>query len=89
MTEGPSGSTDVHPVELDPDLRAKLRAAGDADRVAREISDIERRVGGKFRTLGQDFDRVLDVLRTYGYVDVDAWELTEAGEMLAQNVPRV
>ena len=76
--------TDVHPVEHDPDLRAKLRAAGEADRVAREIADIERRVAGKTRTLGQDFDRVLDVLRTYGYVDVGAWELTEGGEMLAR-----
>ena len=78
------GMTDVHPVEHDPDLRAKLRAAGEADRVAREIADIERRVAGKTRTLGQDFDRVLDVLRTYGYVDVGAWELTEGGEMLAR-----
>ncbi len=71
-------------MEHDPDLRAKLRAAGDADRVAREITDTERRVAGKTRTLGQDFDRVLDVLRTYGYVDVDVWELTEGGEMLAR-----
>ena len=83
--DGPTtGTTDVHPVEHDPDLRARLRAAGEADRVAREIADIERRVAGKTRTLGQDFDRVLDVLRTYGYVDVDAWELTDAGEMLAR-----
>ncbi|MET0662004.1 MAG: DEAD/DEAH box helicase [Ilumatobacteraceae bacterium] len=80
----PPGRTDMHPVEHDPDLRAKLRAASDADRVAREIADTERRVAGKSRTLGQDFDRVLDVLRTYGYVDVDAWELTEGGEMLAR-----
>ena len=79
-----SSNTGIHPVENDPDLRAKLRAAADADRVAREITDTERRVSGKTRTLGQDFDRVLDVLRTYGYVDVDAWELTDGGEMLAR-----
>ena len=57
-----SGIDGVHPVEHDPDLRAKLRAAGEADRVAREIADIERRVAGKNQSLGHDFDRVLDVL---------------------------
>ena len=74
----------VHAVEHDPDLRAKMRAAGEAERVGREIADIERRVSGKTRTLGQDFDRVLELLRIYGYVDVDAWALSDAGEMLAR-----
>ncbi len=80
----PADVAGVHPVEHDPELRIKMRAAGEAERVTREIADIERRVAGKTRTLGHDFDRVLDVLRAYGYVDVEAWELTERGEMLAR-----
>ncbi|MET0911476.1 MAG: RNA helicase, partial [Ilumatobacteraceae bacterium] len=74
----------VHPVELDPDFRAKLRAAGEAERTAREIGEVERRVRGKDQSLGNDFDRVLAVLSAYGYVELDAWQLTEAGEMLAR-----
>ncbi len=77
-------SSRPHPVELDPDLRDKMRAAGEAERVAREIADIERRIAGKNRSLGRDFDRVLQILQQYSYVDLDGWSLTEAGEMLAR-----
>jgi ATP-dependent RNA helicase HelY len=75
---------DRHPVTADPDLRAKVAAAGQAERIEREIADLERRVSGKNQSLGQDFDRVLEVLSTYDYVDRAAWTLTEAGEMLAR-----
>lgn len=75
---------DRHPVAADPDLRAKLAAAGNADRIAREIVDLEARVSGKNLSLGHEFDRVLDVLTTYGYIDRPAWQLTESGEMLAR-----
>ena len=83
---GPSG---VHPAELDPDFRHKLRVAGEAERVAREIGELERRVKGKNQSLGHDFDRVLAILSTYGYVELDSWTLTEAGDMLARDVSRV
>ena len=73
-----------HPVTDDPELRRKLRAAAQADRIEREIIDLERRVSGKNQSLGQDFDRVLDVLAGYGYIDIDGWVLTEAGELLAK-----
>jgi ATP-dependent RNA helicase HelY len=75
---------DRHPVARDPDLRAKLHAAAQADRIEREIADLERRVSGKHTSLANEFDRVLDVLATYGYLDRATWELTEAGEMLAR-----
>jgi ATP-dependent RNA helicase HelY len=77
-------AADLHPVAADPDLRSKLAAAGQAERIEREIADLERRVSGKNSSLGQEFDRVLDVLTTYGYVDRAAWRLTDAGEMLAR-----
>jgi ATP-dependent RNA helicase HelY len=75
---------DRHPVAADPDVRAKLAAAGQADRIEREVADLERRVRGKNQSLGQDFDRVLDVLTRYGYIDRNAWTLTDAGSMLAR-----
>jgi ATP-dependent RNA helicase HelY len=75
---------DSHPVARDPGLRDKLNAAAQADRIQREIADLERRVSGKNTSLAGEFDRVLDVLVTYGYLDRDRWSLSEAGEMLAR-----
>ncbi|MGI9646722.1 MAG: DEAD/DEAH box helicase [Ilumatobacteraceae bacterium] len=76
--------SDQHPVAQDPDLRRRMRAFGEAERLGREIEQLERRVRGKNQSISRDFDRVLDVLDGYGYVEVDAWELTELGEMLAR-----
>jgi ATP-dependent RNA helicase HelY len=76
--------SDLHAVARDPDLRAKVAAAGQADRIEREITDLERRVSGKNLSLGKEFDRVLAVLTTYGYIDRPTWTLTEAGETLAR-----
>ena len=75
---------DQHPVARDPDLRSKLSAAAKADRIESEVADLERRVSGKNLSLAKEFDRVLDVLTTYGYIDRPTWTLTEAGEMLAR-----
>jgi ATP-dependent RNA helicase HelY len=80
----PRPGTGMHPVEADPDLQARLRAAGQADRVAREIRELEHRVEHRNATLAREFDAVLDVLSERGYVDLEAWRLTVAGEMLAR-----
>ena len=80
---GRSGATG-HPVEEDPDLRERLKAAGQADRVAREVADLERRVEHQNATLAREFDGVLAVMAERGLVDVDAWVLTDGGEMLAR-----
>jgi ATP-dependent RNA helicase HelY len=74
----------MHPVEADPDLRARIRAAGQADRVEREIVELESRVQRHNQSLAREFDGVLGVLSAYGYVDREAWALTEAGAMLAR-----
>ena len=78
------GETSVHPVTQDPDLAERLRAAGQAERLEREIADLERRVKGKTGSLAQDFDRVLDLLASLGYVDLERFELSGPGEMLAR-----
>jgi ATP-dependent RNA helicase HelY len=74
----------MHPVEADPDLRARIRAAGQADRVEREIAELESRVQRHNQSLAREFDGVLGVLSVFGYVDREEWTLTEAGEMLAR-----
>jgi ATP-dependent RNA helicase HelY len=80
-----------HPVEADPDLRTRMRAAAQTERLERELIELSGRVEGHNRSLARDFDRVLDVLSRRGYVQVDLgttngdqWHLTEAGRVLAR-----
>jgi len=87
-SDGTNGSdrparADLHPVAADPDLRERLGAASRAERVEREIRDLERRVRNKHHRLSDDFDRVLDLLSAAGYVDLSSWTLTADGEVLA------
>jgi ATP-dependent RNA helicase HelY len=70
-------------VTRDPQLRARLDAAGRADRLEFEIAELAQRIDGKHRSLGREFENVLQVLGEYGYADVGEWQLSEAGEMLA------
>ncbi len=75
--------TGMHPVEADPDLKERLRTAAQADRIADEVRQLEQRVEHRNSTLVREFDHVLAVLGELGYVDVAAWRLTPAGEVLA------
>ncbi len=71
-----------HPVEQDPDLEDRLKAAAQARRAAREVEELRTRVGGRSQSVARDFDRVLGILREWGYTD--GWALTDAGEVLAR-----
>jgi ATP-dependent RNA helicase HelY len=71
-----------HPVEDDPDLADRLKAATQADRISREVDDLRQRVKGRSQSIARDFDRVLGVLQQWGYVE--GWQLTDAGEILAR-----
>ena len=71
-----------HPVAADPALRARLRAASSVERLERDVQRLERRIRGRNDSLARQFDRVLRVLESWGYVD--GWALTEAGERLAR-----
>ena len=83
-------STDdgIDPVETDPDPRQRLRAAGDADRVGRDIVAAERRLAARNSSLAREFDSVLDLLTELGYVELQSagerWRLTEWGSVLAR-----
>ncbi|MDF2732330.1 MAG: superfamily helicase [Desertimonas sp.] len=82
---GKAARHDVHPVELDPDLRQRVRAAAQVERMQRELAEIDTRVEGHNRSLSRDFDRVVGVLVHRGYVErpTGAWSLTGKGQMLA------
>lgn len=71
-----------HPVLADPDLTHRLKAAAQAERVAREIEELHQRMQGRSQSISRDFDRVLRILDSWGYVD--GWSLTDAGEVLSR-----
>jgi ATP-dependent RNA helicase HelY len=76
------GPVDEHAVTACPDLRRHLRAAERAERLEKDRRRLERRIDGRTESLGHQFDRVLRILETWGYVA--GWSLTEAGEVLAR-----
>jgi ATP-dependent RNA helicase HelY len=66
-----------------------MRAAGQVERFERELAEIVNRVDGHNRSLGREFDRVVDVLTRRGYISQSErhgdqqWSLTAKGTMLA------
>jgi ATP-dependent RNA helicase HelY len=71
-----------HPVHSCPDREEHLRAIRHIGRLDRERESIERRVRGHTESLAREFDRVLQVLESWGYLD--GWALTPAGERLVR-----
>jgi ATP-dependent RNA helicase HelY len=71
-----------HPVEADPHLTDRLKAAAQRDRVEREVQELTARVRQRNESLARRFDRVLRILETWGYLD--GWALTDAGQRLAR-----
>ncbi|MGI9053417.1 MAG: DEAD/DEAH box helicase [Ilumatobacteraceae bacterium] len=78
--------SEPHPVEADPDLRQRMRAAGQVERFERELVELGGRVDGHHQSLARDLDRVLDLLCRRGYVDQsdEAWALTSSGRVLSR-----
>jgi ATP-dependent RNA helicase HelY len=72
----------AHPVAGCPDAEEHVRAAATAERLGREIDDIEERVRGRTESLARRFDRVLRLLEAWGYLD--GWALTGRGRRLAR-----
>src|SRR5204863_5436944 len=72
----------AHPLHGVTGTDAALRGAGHADRVARDVARLERRIAGRTETLAGQFDRVLAVLEAWGYVR--GWELLPSGRLLAR-----
>lgn len=72
----------VHPVENDPDLRQRLTAAGSADRIDRELDQLQRRVDHSVQSVSRRFDDVVSLMEEWGYVS--EWSLTERGRKLSR-----
>jgi ATP-dependent RNA helicase HelY len=77
-------------VEFDPDLGERMKAAGTAERLTRELHEIATRIEGHHGSLGREFERVLDVLVGRGYVErggtgeAERWSLTDRGRVLTR-----
>lgn len=82
---GETSATPRHPVQLDPDLRQRMRDAAQAERLQRELDDLAKRVEGHNRSLGRELDRVIEILGRRRYVaeDGDSWALTGKGSVLS------
>ena len=72
----------THPVDDCPDRDAHLRAARQAERVAREVADLTRQVHGRTESLARRFDQVLQLLEAWEYLD--GWRLTARGQRLVR-----
>ena len=70
-----------HPVAECPDADAHVRAYDRALRLQGEVDELSRRIERQTSTLSLQFDRVLDVLDEFGYVET--WSLTDRGRLLA------
>jgi ATP-dependent RNA helicase HelY len=71
-----------HPVASCPELSIHLKAAGAVERLERDVARLERRVRGRSESLARQFDRVLRIVESWGYVE--GWELTPAGHLLTR-----
>ncbi len=71
-----------HPVESDPDLADRLKAAAQVERIGHEIDELRQRMRGRSQSISRDFDRVVRILENWGYID--GWSLTDAGAILAR-----
>jgi ATP-dependent RNA helicase HelY len=71
-----------HPVHDCPDRDEHTKVAARADELSTEVAKLRRQVRRRTGTIARTFERVLSVLRSLGYVD--AWELTERGDLLTR-----
>jgi len=70
-----------HPVVGDPDLKFRLIAAESAERIDRELRQLEKRVSNSTQSVSNKFDELVKLLNEWGFVD--EWSLTQRGQMLS------
>jgi ATP-dependent RNA helicase HelY len=71
-----------HPCHSCPERSKHERWAKRVDEREASLSSVERRIRVRTETLARQFDRVLSVLRTLGYVE--DWSVTEKGRSLSR-----
>jgi ATP-dependent RNA helicase HelY len=67
---------------LDPDSKFKLNAAESADRIAKELHQLEKRVSNSAQSVSKKFDDLTNLREEWGYVS--DWSLTPKGVMLGR-----
>jgi len=72
----------AHPVARCPDLAEHVRAVARAERLELQIGRLVAQVEARSGSLARQFDRVLEVLEQWGYVQ--GWSLTDCGRRLAR-----
>ncbi len=72
----------AHPVHACADRDEHVRAVRRVARAEREVQGLQRTIDAATDSLGRRFDRILEVLDAWGYVD--GWALTDRGERLAR-----
>jgi ATP-dependent RNA helicase HelY len=72
----------AHPCHACPERAKHERWATRADALAAQLRGVEGRIQTRTETLARQFDRVLAVLGSLGYVD--GWSITPKGRMLAR-----
>lgn len=75
-------TSEAYPVEDDPDLKHRLTAAVSADRIDRELDQLQRRVDHSVQSVSRRFDDVVSHMEEWGYVN--EWSLTERGRTLSR-----
>jgi ATP-dependent RNA helicase HelY len=70
----------AHPVDRCPDRDAHVQALARAERLRREIDELQRSVRGRTESLARRFDRVLRVLDAWGHLA--GWRVTAKGSQL-------
>jgi ATP-dependent RNA helicase HelY len=78
----PTSTAAEHPVDGCPDAARHVRSAVQADRVRRELADIDRRIDGTTGSVARELDAVLGVLRARDMIG--DWELTARGALLVR-----
>jgi ATP-dependent RNA helicase HelY len=73
---------EAHPCHHCPDIKRHIHYAERAQRLEKEVRNIDRRVGKRTGTLARMFEKVLEVLESLDYVK--GWNLTSKGERLAR-----
>jgi ATP-dependent RNA helicase HelY len=73
---------DDHPFLDDPDAKFKLNAAESADRIAKELLQLEKRVSTSAQSVSKKFEDLTQLLEQWGYVD--DWTLTQKGIRLGR-----
>jgi ATP-dependent RNA helicase HelY len=71
-----------HPFLRDPDAKFKLNAAESADRVTKELTQLEKRVSSSAQSVSKKFDDLTSLLEEWGYVS--DWSLTAKGVVLGR-----